>query len=304
MSRTSLDPDVLAAYNEAVRTATLAGGMVARLRRRQHCPEPCEHDTELFKVTLRALYANAKQSREAVNKVASRLNVTPQSRGPAQFGQIVKPNAHLAALDYAEQVRLRILVAVLTKGVTGISDPAFPDIVADHLDELWQMIDLTGLPDAAKIIADVTIEADLMAATTGGHRVKDANGGTDLHQKVDKITQAIGLKTKHPEWTNSKVAKAVGCSPSNLSQSPKYQAVCKGIQQLGKANRPHADKNRGPDMDQYADSGGEQPGLTTTLMCASEGCGGPAGTDADGKPLTHEGKPRCLECWTELYGAG
>jgi hypothetical protein len=168
-----LPRDLLAAYNGAIHAATLAGNIVARLRCRPYRPIPLETDAELFKVTLQGLYANAELSRQAVKRVSSRLNATREARGPARFGQIVSANAHTAALDYAAQVRLRIRVALLAHGggddadaVTLLTNPAAtldPDIVAKHLGELWQMIDLTGLPDASEITAEVTIEADMAA---------------------------------------------------------------------------------------------------------------------------------------------
>jgi hypothetical protein len=55
-------------------------------------------------------------------------------------------------------------------------------------------------------------------------------------------------------------------------------------------------------MDQYADSRVGQPGSAQVQICASKGCEDPADTDADGKPLVHEGKPRCRDCWAELTG--
>jgi hypothetical protein len=47
----------------------------------------------------------------------------------------------------------------------------------------------------------------------------------DRPKTVDKKTQAIGLRTKNPNWTAEQIAKEVGCTLANLSQSRRWQAV-------------------------------------------------------------------------------
>jgi hypothetical protein len=125
---------------------------------------------------------------------------------------------------------------------------------------------------------------------------------------LDKITQAIALKQKHPDWTAKRIAGVVGCAPANLSQSPRWKMVNRAIKGVGQqASRREGEdrrakarggRHRGTDMDQYADNRAGQPKLTPVLGCAS--CGDGADTDADGKPLVFDGKPCCRECWDEL----
>jgi hypothetical protein len=49
----------------------------------------------------------------------------------------------------------------------------------------------------------------------------------------DKITEAIALLRKHPNWTDKAIAEEVGCSPANLSKSLFYRAARQGIKGLG-----------------------------------------------------------------------
>lgn len=71
----------------------------------------------------------------------------------------------------------------------------------------------------------------------------------------DKISHAMVILSKHPDWTARRIAEAVGCSPANLSQSPKWKAARKAIKGLGQERIPHAKRHRGHDMDEYSDTG-------------------------------------------------
>jgi len=43
--------------------------------------------------------------------------------------------------------------------------------------------------------------------------------------KPDPVDTAIGLLTRHPEWSDRKIAEAAGCNPWTLSRSDRYKAV-------------------------------------------------------------------------------
>jgi hypothetical protein len=128
--------------------------------------------------------------------------------------------------------------------------------------------------------------------------------------QMDKITKAIALKQKHRDWTGKRIADAVGCTPANLSQSPRWKVVAEAIREVGRQEasregRDHRGKDRGGthrgrDMSQYADHDENRPSTRPANgpKCAS--CGDPAGTDAEGAPLIYDGMPRCPECWKEL----
>jgi hypothetical protein len=126
---------------------------------------------------------------------------------------------------------------------------------------------------------------------------------------IDKISQAIALKQKHPDWSAKRIAHEVGCSEANLSQSKRWQVVAQAVRQTGAADaisakldrraKDSGGRYRGKDMDEYASgAGSDQSGISICTKCAS--CGDPAGEDADGRPLTHQDKPRCKDCWKEL----
>jgi hypothetical protein len=131
---------------------------------------------------------------------------------------------------------------------------------------------------------------------------------------MSKIDQAIMVKRKHPDWTAARIADEVGCKPSNLSQSSRWDAAVKacedaarqGFHREGKDRRAkdrdrrgkdRRGTDRGRDMDQYAD-GRREP--VPMVLCESKGCGDPADRDSAGQLLEHDGKPRCRECWEQL----
>jgi hypothetical protein len=106
-----------------------------------------------------------------------------------------------------------------------------------------------------------------MASTeAAGARLQEQGGGTappkPSAEPTDKISLALAILRKHPEWSDRKVAETVGCTPSNLSQSKAWKAARKAIRGIGEEGirrggkhraRDNSNKNRGRDMDQYAD---------------------------------------------------
>jgi hypothetical protein len=180
-----LPPDLLAANDAAVYAAGLASSLVTAL-----LLPPSAGTAKIVRSSLRGLYANAGPSREAVNQVAARLNLTRQVSGPARFDCVVESNAHLAALRFAAEVRSRIRIALLAalEGSEDAEDdadagrlvndwlaPLDPDLVARHLSGVREFIDLDGLPDGAELGYAVNIEADVAAASPPGNTLK-ANG--------------------------------------------------------------------------------------------------------------------------------
>jgi hypothetical protein len=97
----------------------------------------------------------------------------------------------------------------------------------------------------------------------------------------DKITLALAVLRRHPEWTDRIIAERVGCTPSNLSKSVMWRAARKALKFIGRERA-------------------EECELEPMVLCAS--CEDPAGIDANGRTLRHDGEPRCLECYHELKG--
>ncbi len=136
------------------------------------------------------------------------------------------------------------------------------------------------------------------ADQTEGEKVP-APAGDKQAAPVGKLAKAIGVLSQHPDWSDRRIAKEVGCTGTYLSNQPKWRAARKAIKGIGQEVQHQADRHLGHDMDQYqADGAGDQS--RPVLKC--ESCGDPAGMDAAGRPLIHDGKPRCLDCWTELTG--
>jgi hypothetical protein len=124
---------------------------------------------------------------------------------------------------------------------------------------------------------------------------------TDIEKAVpiDKLSLALAMLRKHPDWSARRIAKEVGCSASYLSQQPVWQAAVKAIKGLGQEGRQRSGRHRGHDMDQYQESNEHLPAKMASLTPECE-CGDPAEEDSAGRPLVYEGKPRCRECWAEL----
>jgi hypothetical protein len=114
-----------------------------------------------------------------------------------------------------------------------------------------------------------------------------------------KLEQALAKLAMHPEWSDRKIAQEVGCSGPYLSKQPKWRAARAAIKGVGQEDKHRAAKHHGHDMDQYPDDAEDRysTGQSPVPKCL---CGDQAETDATGKPLMHEGKPRCRECWDEL----
>jgi hypothetical protein len=115
-----------------------------------------------------------------------------------------------------------------------------------------------------------------------------------------KLAAALALKIQHPGWTAERIAGEVGCAPSYLSRQPRWQAACEAARASGRDGKAKAGRDRGRDMDQYADKLAAAQPRPRSAKCAA--CDDAAGTDAEGRPLTHGGKPYCQECWAELTG--
>jgi hypothetical protein len=124
--------------------------------------------------------------------------------------------------------------------------------------------------------------------------------GTLEPAPTDKLSLALAILYKHPDWSAARIAEEVGCAPANLSKQPKWRAAVKAIKGIGQENLRQAHRHRGHDMDEYRDDGGSQrQGRSAAVWLCS--CGDPAGMDPAGELLMHEGEPRCSECWAELH---
>jgi hypothetical protein len=62
-----------------------------------------------------------------------------------------------------------------------------------------------------------------------------ANANKD--QEVSKLAAALGMLAIHPEWSDRKIAAAVGCSGAYLSQQSKWRAARKAIRGVGQEAR-------------------------------------------------------------------
>jgi hypothetical protein len=206
----------------------------------------------------------------------------------------------LVQLAFSDQLTSTALHHWLNQKIGGTCDPGDP-----------AFFDL--MTSCVQGFTDAVLEMICPATTTQGGS-DAARDGIGHPRQGSKIDQAIGLRTKHPDWTAARIAKEVGCSLANLSQSRRWKSVEKAIADAAqkathkegrdRRARDRGGRHRGRDMDEYTASGTEQRGPAKVLCCASKGCGDPADTDAHGRPLVYADKPRCRECWEELTAEG
>lgn len=72
-------------------------------------------------------------------------------------------------------------------------------------------------------------------------------------RKASKIDQAIGLLTKHSDWTDPQIAEEVGCSLPNLSGNKRYRIARDGVRRMNQAQLRRSTTNTGSDMNLYED---------------------------------------------------
>jgi hypothetical protein len=117
--------------------------------------------------------------------------------------------------------------------------------------------DTHPLPDLARPLGKLReIVSDLRRTSAPA----DGTGGApprarakEAAQRVDKLSLAIALLRKHPDWSDRKIASEVECSGAYLSQKKEWRAARKVIKGLGQESQHRDRRHRGHDMDQYAD---------------------------------------------------
>lgn len=148
----------------------------------------------------------------------------------------------------------------------------------------------------AKLAAQAKIETD-GPQNTGGEspQAKVANSKAT---QLEKLAKAMMLVNSHPEWSDAKIAKKIGCHPGTLSRSVQYQAAAK-IARQPKVSLPKGEKF-GNVFDavapqeapvSYSDRGQPLPGSRFVReYCA--GCDEPIGVTAD----QVGNSPVCAKC--------
>ena len=155
-------------------------------------------------------------------------------------------------------------------------------------------------------VAEIKTGAEWLRAALKARDLQDkhapAPAAGEFSPRKDKLSLALGVLAVHPQWSARRIAREVGCSGAYLSSCSKWRAAREAIKGIGQEGQHKAPWHRGHDMDEYAaDAEGQPPaGQAAGPVCASKGCGDPAGVDAAGKPLLHAGKPYRPECWAEM----
>jgi hypothetical protein len=57
------------------------------------------------------------------------------------------------------------------------------------------------------------------------------------------------MLAKHPDWTNAKIAGAVGCNKKYLSQDKTFREARRAIKELGRASLPRGYKSASGSME-------------------------------------------------------
>jgi hypothetical protein len=101
------------------------------------------------------------------------------------------------------------------------------------------LIELADEVTAAEMLAGVT------AATTNARVPASpaAQGTGDAHQSLDLEAAAIGLLTRHTDWSNKQIAKKLGCHPKTLSDKnwTRFRAARRALKS-GRADLPRGTK--------------------------------------------------------------
>ncbi len=71
--------------------------------------------------------------------------------------------------------------------------------------------------------------------------------------KLDKLSVALALLRKHPDWSDKKIAQKANCSPAYLSQNKTYRIARDAIKGFGQETQHRSSRYRGTDMDEYDD---------------------------------------------------
>jgi hypothetical protein len=71
-------------------------------------------------------------------------------------------------------------------------------------------------------------------------------------KREEKIARAVGILILNPDWTDKKIAEAVGVHPGTLSRYESFRAARKAAAEGGKVNLRRASHHRGNSMDEYA----------------------------------------------------
>ena len=159
------------------------------------------------------------------------------SHGNIQEERAVAVSSPASFRDYAQEVYDRLDVLVEPGG----------DAIhwRGQIEVLWDMARQVGNPDhPPPPLPPVEREAHAKSAIDSILRwVRDEFGipskcgppqsGSSEQPPTDKLSQALAILYKHPDWTSAKIAKAAGCSGPYLSQQPTWRAARKAIKGIG-----------------------------------------------------------------------
>jgi hypothetical protein len=160
-----LPPDLLAAFNGAIHLATLAN-TIQKVCAWEHCNDPelsalAQADAEVVKAQVLNFNGQYNNVRAAILAVTNELNAVRD--GPAQFGPLSAPNAHLAVLDFSRQVCWGVKNAAdPVSWDRCLSDPEArtnPALIAQNFAEVCGRLKSIYLPDGKQIVAAVQWEA-------------------------------------------------------------------------------------------------------------------------------------------------
>jgi hypothetical protein len=99
------------------------------------------------------------------------------------------------------------------------------------------------------------VEAATRATAPGGPQRELAapaiTHAGDEKPTLSKEAVALAVLQSHPEWTDTQIATAAGCSRTSLYRWPLYQQA-REILATGKASRPHGSKSKDGHIDAWA----------------------------------------------------
>ena len=72
-----------------------------------------------------------------------------------------------------------------------------------------------------------------------------------IFSEFSKASLAMALLIQHPDWTNARIADAIGCNVKYLSQLPNFKAAKKLVRESGKRNLPRGSKGKKGDVEAW-----------------------------------------------------
>jgi hypothetical protein len=213
-----LPPDLLSAFNVAVFLASTAMGVSGILS----TGIPIERKVVDAVVSMVGTLRSEKiAGRRYIMSVANELSAVRD--GLARFGDIIEPNAHLAAFSLAR----RVMTAICTAADPAQLDRCLVDekarmnvaAIENNFDAVRRHFCTLRLPNGKEIVAEVQIEAAKAAERRLGSKPADKQRAAGITWQ-DAAERMERLRSQGEPFTSQQeLARRFGCSPATIHKA-------------------------------------------------------------------------------------